>query len=173
MAELEYDNVGRRQVAVEEMFILQKGIIHPFNPYFRMWWWLTIGAAAVTGWLIPYMIAFLPGRDGRGTAAYGIEAALLAIFLGDMLSSFFVARYEKGVLIGDRKTLIRIYMKFRFWWDLLTVFPWDWIVLSAHGLLGSSSPKARFVSLLGLLKLVRGGLRFTLITQTAACSSRG
>lgn len=31
---------------------------------FRIWWWLTIGAAAVTGWLIPYMIAFLAGKDG-------------------------------------------------------------------------------------------------------------
>lgn len=53
-----------------------------------------------------------------GTPAYGIEAALLAIFLGDMLSSFFVARYENGVLIGDRKTLIKIYMKFRWAQDI-------------------------------------------------------
>lgn len=61
-----------------------------------------------------------------GTAAYAIEALLLAIFLGDMASSFFVARYEGGVLVGDRATLIRIYMRFRFWWDVLTVLPWDW-----------------------------------------------
>lgn len=31
---------------------------------FRAWWWLTIVAAAVTGWIIPYTIAFLPMRDG-------------------------------------------------------------------------------------------------------------
>lgn len=48
-----------------------------------------------------------------GSPAYAIEATLLAIFLGDMVSSFFVARYDKGVLIGDRRTLIKIYLKFR------------------------------------------------------------
>jgi hypothetical protein len=61
-----------------------------------------------------------------GSPAYAIEATLLAIFLGDMLSSFFVARYERGVLVGNRAQLISIYMRFRFWWDILTVFPWDW-----------------------------------------------
>jgi hypothetical protein len=55
-----------------------------------------------------------------------MECALLAIFLGDMVSSFFVARYDKGVLIGDRMALIKIYLRFRFWWDMLTVMPWDW-----------------------------------------------
>jgi hypothetical protein len=48
-----------------------------------------------------------------GSPAYAIEATLLAIFLGDMASSFFVARYDKGVLIGDRNTLIKIYLRFR------------------------------------------------------------
>lgn len=45
--------------------------------------------------------------------AYRLEACLLAIFLVDMASSFFVARYDKGVLIGDRRTLIKIYLRFR------------------------------------------------------------
>ena len=93
---------------------------------FRAWWWLTIFAAAVTGWLVPFTIAFLSRQDGPGSVAYAMECALLAIFLGDMVSSFFVARYDKGVLIGDRMTLIKIYLRFRFWWDMLTVMPWDW-----------------------------------------------
>lgn len=58
--------------------------------------------------------ALFPSPPQRpGTAAYSIEAALLALFLGDMVSSFFVARYDKGVLIGDRRTLIKIYLRFR------------------------------------------------------------
>jgi hypothetical protein len=71
-------------------------------------------------WLLPHPTA------RPGSPAYAIEATLLAIFLGDMLSSFFVARYERGVLVGNRRQLISIYMRFRFWWDILTVFPWDW-----------------------------------------------
>ncbi|KAF6250783.1 hypothetical protein COO60DRAFT_1567426 [Scenedesmus sp. NREL 46B-D3] len=138
MADLTFDDVGKRQVAVEEAYMLGRGIIHPFNRFFRAWWWLTIFAAAVTGWLIPYTVAFLSGHDGPNSAAYAVEATLLAIFLGDMLSSFFVARYERGVLVGNRNIL-----------------PWDWIVLSGTGLLGSESVRARFVSLLGLLKLGR------------------
>ncbi|WIA21180.1 hypothetical protein OEZ85_005486 [Tetradesmus obliquus] len=155
MADLAFDDVGKRQVAVEEAYMLGWGIVHPYNRFFRAWWWLTIFAAAVTGWLIPYMLAFLAGLDGPGSPAYGVEAALLAVFLGDMLSSFFVARYERGVLVGNRQQLVATYLRFRFWWDILTVFPWDWIVLSGMGLLGSDTPRARFISLLGLLKLGR------------------
>jgi hypothetical protein len=31
MSELRFDDVGKRQVEVEETFLLQRGIIHPFN----------------------------------------------------------------------------------------------------------------------------------------------
>lgn len=31
MQELKFDDMGRRQVELEERFVLQKGIIHPFN----------------------------------------------------------------------------------------------------------------------------------------------
>jgi hypothetical protein len=48
-----------------------------------------------------------------GSGAYAVEATLLGIFLVDMLSSFFVARYDRGVLVGDRKTLIISYLRFR------------------------------------------------------------
>eukprot|EP00775_Hariotina_reticulata_P006155 gene6155-6392_t len=155
MSELRYDDVGKRQVEVEETFLLQRGILHPFNRFFRAWWWLTIVAAAVTGFSVPYTIAFLSGADSPGSAAYAVEATLLAIFLVDMLSSFFVARYDRGVLVGDRKTLIISYLRFRFWWDCLTVFPWDWIALASAGLMGSDSVTANFLSLLGLFKLGR------------------
>jgi hypothetical protein len=31
MQALRFDDVGKRQVAVEERFLLQRGIIHPYN----------------------------------------------------------------------------------------------------------------------------------------------
>jgi hypothetical protein len=31
MSQFKFDDVGRRQVALEERFVLQRGIIHPYN----------------------------------------------------------------------------------------------------------------------------------------------
>ncbi len=33
-------------------------IIHPMNPWYRVWWYTTVVVAAITAWLIPYLIAF-------------------------------------------------------------------------------------------------------------------
>jgi hypothetical protein len=44
----------------------------------------------------------------------------------------------------------------RLWWDLLTTLPWDDIVLAATGHYHDSQA-ARYIGLLGLLKLVRQG----------------
>lgn len=33
-------------------------IIHPMNPWYRLWWYTTVAVAAITAWLIPYLIAF-------------------------------------------------------------------------------------------------------------------
>jgi hypothetical protein len=69
------------------------------------------------------------------------------------------AWYQDSAVGGELSVLCPLLSGCRFWWDILTVLPWDWIVLSAMGLMGSASAQARFLSLLGLLKLVRGGVQ--------------
>ncbi|GBF99143.1 potassium channel [Raphidocelis subcapitata] len=93
------------------------------------------------------------GRGGAGVPV--IQYLLLAVFLVDIGLSFFVGYYDKGRLVVDRAAIVRDYLSFRLWWDLLTTLPWDAIVLAGAGLMGSESAKARYIALLGLLKLGR------------------
>jgi hypothetical protein len=124
---------------------------------YRVWWWLIIAAAIVTGWVEPYHIAFLSPSTFGGGFVGALQAILLTLFLGDIILSFFVGYYDRGLLVVDRRAIVRSYASFRLWWDLLTTLPWDAIVLAGAGLAGSQGPAARYISLLGLLKLVRVG----------------
>ena len=53
------------------------------------------------------------------------------------------------------RTIALHYVKGRLWWDLLTTLPYDDIVLAGLGLRGQDTVLARYIGLLGLLKLVR------------------
>jgi hypothetical protein len=72
--------------------------------------------------------------------------------------------------VVDRRAIACNYLAFRFWWDVLTTLPWDAIVLAGLGLVGSEGAKARYIALLGLLKLVggRGGVLAGVAQQQGA-----
>eukprot|EP00775_Hariotina_reticulata_P002548 gene2548-2851_t len=36
-----------------------RGVIHPLDRRYRCWWYITVIAAAVTGWLTPFRLAYL------------------------------------------------------------------------------------------------------------------
>lgn len=50
-------SMSARQVAVTQMY-MPRGVIHPRDGRYRMWWWLTIVAVAFTVWYEPYVMAF-------------------------------------------------------------------------------------------------------------------
>ena len=47
------------------------------------------------------------------------------MFLIDILLNFNTSIYEKGVLITDRKVIIKNYLKLWFWVDLISSFPYS------------------------------------------------
>lgn len=49
-------------------------------------------------------------------------------FMIDVAMNFNTAYYHKGNLIFDRKKIILNYLKLWFWLDLLSTFPYDWVI---------------------------------------------
>ena len=46
------------------------------------------------------------------------------MFLFDILINFNTAIFKKGLLINDRKVIIKNYLKLWFWIDLVSSFPY-------------------------------------------------
>lgn len=36
-----------------------RGVVHPLDRRYRAWWYFTVLAAAITGWLVPFRLAFM------------------------------------------------------------------------------------------------------------------
>ena len=78
-----------------------------------MWWWAVIAFAVATGWLEPYQIAFLSPTPVPVSGVVGVQYALLAVFLVDMVLSCFVGYYDN--------VRFRVWgLGFRAWWGCST-----------------------------------------------------
>jgi hypothetical protein len=77
---------------------------------------------------------------------------------------------EDGNLITDRAAIARHYAQWRLWVDLGTTIPFDWIVLAATGLQRSKTTRARYISLLRLLRLGRA-YRLSKVRAAPGCGS--
>lgn len=147
----------KEELEAESGVVMNEWVVHPLDIRYRVWWWLTIGAALVTGWLETYTLAF---SEYPGLYPYdGLEAVvnylLFSIFLIDIGISFFLAYYQDGVLITDPVVIRKTYVSWRFWWDILTTVPFDNIILAAVGLDDQHSRTGMYLALTGLLKLGR------------------
>lgn len=134
--------------------------IHPLDIRYRVWWYITVLIAAITGILEPYTIAFTPpGLYPYNSATSILEFVCIGLIVIDMAVSFNVARYVDGELIVNRRQLAKNYLRCIFWIDLISVIPVDEIALAIAGLNG---PKyvdnpilAQYLSLFKLLRMLR------------------
>ena len=139
---------------------LPRFIIHPLDWRYRLWWYTTVLIAAITSILIPYVIAFTaPGLYPYDSATSIVEFVCIALIAIDMIVSFNVARYDKGVLVTDRRQLAKNYARLIFWIDFLSIFPFDEVALSIAGLRGPSYVNnpilAQYLSLFKIIRMLR------------------
>uniref|UniRef100_A0A383VF86 Cyclic nucleotide-binding domain-containing protein n=1 Tax=Tetradesmus obliquus TaxID=3088 RepID=A0A383VF86_TETOB len=133
-----------------------RGVIHPLDRRYRIWWYVTVFAAAVTGWLIPFRMAYMSvGYDNAHVqGATVLEILLSGVFGLDILVSFFVGFYDShGLLVMQNLPVALFYIRHRLLVDVITTVPFDAIVLAALRL--PEGFDSRYVALLGLLKLGR------------------
>ncbi|KAL7476990.1 hypothetical protein ACHAW6_002813 [Cyclotella cf. meneghiniana] len=132
-----------------------RGIIWPWNPYYRYWWHLTAMGAILTAFLTPYQIAFEDDPGLVKQLADFLEKALTLIFAIDIVVNFNLAFYEDETFVFERQQIAREYLSFMFWVDAVGVIPFGSILHFVAERIGASSETILMLSLIQFLRFVR------------------
>lgn len=100
---------------------------------------MATAAAALTGFLIPWEVAFLPPEElySFGSPWAALNLVLVALFGADMVLSSRLAYWEGEVLVDGPREMAQHYMKDEFCADLLGFVPADWLLLGALAACGA------------------------------------
>jgi len=146
---------GKKKVEEQKV----KGIIFPWMATYKLWWVLTVTAAAITVFFETFMIAFPPSTlvfpfTGQH---YIAEYILTGIFVADIAIKFHLAFYdERDVIVFDKALIAENYWNSTiFWLDLATVFPFDFVFLLFSGNVGIESSFTNYLALFRLIRLLR------------------
>ncbi|GAX76940.1 hypothetical protein CEUSTIGMA_g4387.t1 [Chlamydomonas eustigma] len=134
-------------------------VIYPDEPWYLVFWYFCVIMAFVNAGLEPVKMAFTTAENfSRHTLFWTVTELLgTAVFMLDIILKFFVAYKETPESrdeITDLALIRKHYLRTLFFWDVLFMFPFAAIVLTANPDLYFSN-LGLYVSLLGLLKLGR------------------
>jgi hypothetical protein len=115
---LSTENTARDKVELKGAALY---IFVPWTKGYKVWWTLTVCAAAFTAFLETYQIAFSVGWNPTSGGAI-IDYILIIVFLADMIINFNLAYYNaSGKLIYNRRDIARKYFKGWFWCVILNI----------------------------------------------------
>lgn len=134
-----------------------KYIFHPESGLRVTWDILILIIIIYQALAIPYYICF---NDTPSSISDFLEFLMNICFMVDILAAFNTGFYIKGNLIMNRKEIIKDYLKFWFWLDVIASMPYGWFIGPAIG--GDSSANAykapkvlRLIRIFRFLKVLR------------------
>ncbi len=132
-----------------------RGIIWPWNFYYRIWWLFTVFGAILTMMLAPFQVAF---EFEFNRSFYVVENTLNILFVADIIVNFNLAVNKDEVMLIEREQIAKEYFLGMLWVDVLGVLPFERIAVSSCAkLCGQSYGNETHLMLapLRLLQLVR------------------
>lgn len=129
-----------------------KWLLKP-EEYSRFGWEMFVMIVLILlGFLLPYISAFEPSNTNLSRS---IDIFSICIFSIDILINFNTGFYEKGTLIMERGKIIKNYLTFWFWLDLVSTLPIDWILEIAGSVNSQASKLLKYIRILRVLKLIK------------------
>ncbi|OMJ66710.1 hypothetical protein SteCoe_36361 [Stentor coeruleus] len=129
-----------------------KWLLKP-EEYSRFSWEMFVMIVLILlGFLLPYISAFEPSNTNLSRS---IDIFTICIFSIDILINFNTGFYEKGTLIMERSKIIKNYLTFWFWLDLISTLPLDWILEIAGSVNSQASKLLKYIRILRVLKLIK------------------
>ncbi|PSC71927.1 potassium channel SKOR [Micractinium conductrix] len=125
----------------------------PWDRRYLTWSPVVTVAAALSGFLIPWEVAFVPAEElySLGSPWALLNLLLVGMFGLDLVLSFRLAYFEGEVLQDDPAAMSRHYLRTDFAADMLGFIPADWLLLGAVAAAGLAGDDA----LLGWLPVLR------------------
>mmetsp|Transcript_3691 Transcript_3691/g.7896 ORF Transcript_3691/g.7896 Transcript_3691/m.7896 type:complete len:656 (-) Transcript_3691:26-1993(-) len=136
-----------------------KFVLYPESSIKVAWDMVTSVVILYQSFTYPYFFAFSTMHDGY----YLLDIMATIIFIADIMISFNTAFYRRGAIITDRSEIAKRYLRFWLWIDLISTFPYSWVIEGKTAFTGNSELVAATSSnilyssptLLRMLKLTR------------------
>ncbi|GAX80356.1 hypothetical protein CEUSTIGMA_g7795.t1 [Chlamydomonas eustigma] len=111
-------------------------VIMPTAIWYQRFWYGVVLYALLTSVVEPVKIAFYPSQVSIQSNAFFsfMEISATLIFFIDIVLKFFLA-YQNPIskeMIADRRSIQSRYLSFLFWFDVVFMFPWAAVILSAN-----------------------------------------
>lgn len=142
--------------AADEEGEKSKWIFHPESSWKLAW---DIGAFFIIFYqslTIPFFLAF---EVHDMTIWENIDIFITVYFFIDIILSFNTAYYQGGSIIASRKEISKNYLKYWFWLDFMSTFPYDMVISDSNNSKVSSAAQLlrilRFYRILRLLRLAK------------------
>lgn len=139
-------------ILVEDQSTVPQFMLSPETKFILIWNCTSILIVIFQSIYIPFLLSF----EIEETNFFFVFETFSAIFFTlDILISFNLAIYKEGVLITDRKQILKSYIKKRFIIDFLAVFPY--YIVSIPNFVSdfvNHNPGIKFLSLLKLLRML-------------------
>lgn len=100
-------------------------VIHPESTFKMVWDLMIFVIMLYQAIYVPFVLCFAVIED---SGMMFLEFTVTLIFMLDILLNFNTGMFLKGNLIDDRKLIAKDYLKFWFWLDLVSSFPYDWVL---------------------------------------------
>lgn len=122
---------------------------------FRVFWDLCIlGALVFQAFWIPFSLGLNVPLTG---ALVYIDIVITFSFILDIILNFNTTVNDRGTIIRDRKQIAKEYLKLWFWIDMVSSFPYDWVLSGSFGQEEEedSSNLSKAPQLLRIIKVLR------------------
>ena len=102
----------------------------------------------------PWQLAFVEEESVRWTV---LNSIIDGSFLVDIIITFFTSYYDENrlVIVNDKKMIAKKYMKFWFWLDLLSIIPFDLIMMQTNKDFGNMAKFTRVGKLYKMIRMLR------------------
>ena len=133
----------------------RRGLINPRSTFMSYWDLVTAIALIYTATITPFEIGI--GLPTQIDALFFCNQVINIVFLVDLVLQFFLpVPDQRGELIRDRRVLAMRYLKSWFALDVVSILPFDFVVLAAGNDESTAGLRSfRLMRLLRLIKLVK------------------
>jgi len=132
-----------------------KFIILHTGTFYQTWWYIVAISAVISGVFTPLILAFFPNIKYA-------EIPLDVVFYIDIILNFFTSIQLHGWTVTNNKAIAMEYLSFWFWFDLLSVIPFEFMV--------TGNDYTSFLRLFRLLRLRRLWPLFTKAEKSHFCN---
>ena len=101
-------------------------LIYPQSTFSNFWCWINICLFIYTAFYMPFKLAFI---DFNNAYLMILDFFIMFLFICDIFVSILTVYYKQEVLIDDFKVILVSYLKTWFIFDLISVFPFEYLNL--------------------------------------------